>query len=283
MLSLMAPILAEAADSELSAVAVERINHRVDAVDLAGEGNPHSLPRREWLRIEVAAALRTGPVGLIQVELAHATKDTLGPIPQRGHDSSAAVCATRYPFSDAAEGDMMSDATQDNDQPEQAEPQEERDTSTGQADISDEQEEEIVEEVEELISDPAPLLRKIRFDPSALSHIGEGFRAMREGLSDFFVSSDRSAGRTKDTADRVVGLIEAELNREGLSPQERLEFIKAGERMAGTVGDSEASVREANERTLGKIVGIAAGATAGVLLLGYLAKEGKLPTIDPTA
>lgn len=180
----------------------------------------------------------------------------------------------------------MSDAAeQDRDQPENADPLEATTDATdpAQTDHSDPQEEEIVEEAEELISDPAPLLRKIRLDPNALAHIGDGFRALREGVSDFFVAGDRSAGRTKDTADRVVGLIEAELNREGLSPQERLEFIKAGERMADKVGDSEGSVREANERTFGKIVGIAAGATVGVLLLGYLAKEGKLPPIDPTA
>lgn len=178
----------------------------------------------------------------------------------------------------------MTDGTNDHDEPGTPDPLEDTNEPNSPDPVEEqiESEEQILENAEELIKDPAPLLRKIRLDPNALSHIGDGFRALREGVSDFFVAGDRSAGRTKDSADRVIKLIESELDREGLSPKERLEFIQAGERMAGTVGDSEGSVRDANERTFGKIVGIAAGATVGVLVLGYLAKEGKLPPMPPT-
>lgn len=135
----------------------------------------------------------------------------------------------------------------------------------------------VEEEAEELITDPGPFLRKLQLNPDLTSRAGEGFRALRESVGDFFVASDRGAGRTKDSADKVIDLIQAELDREGLSPQERLEFVRAGERMADQVGDSEKDVRESNERILAKVVGIAAGAVVGVILLGYLAKDGKLP------
>lgn len=138
------------------------------------------------------------------------------------------------------------------------------------------------EEAEELINNPEPVLRKLRLNPDMTARAGEGFRALREGLSDFFVASDRGAGRNKDTADKIIGLVKEELDREGLSPQERLDFIQAGERMASQVGDGEKDVRESNERTLTKVVGIAAGAVVGAVLLGYLAKEGKLPLDPPT-
>lgn len=138
------------------------------------------------------------------------------------------------------------------------------------------------EEAEELIRNPEPLLRRLRLNPDMTARAGDGFRALREGLSDFFVASDRGAGRNKDTADKIIDLVKEELDREGLSPQERLEFIQAGERMASQVGAGEKDVREANERTITKIVGIAAGAVVGAVLLGYLAKDGKLP-LDPTA
>jgi hypothetical protein len=136
------------------------------------------------------------------------------------------------------------------------------------------------DEADELIKNSEPALRKLRLNPDITTRAGEGFRALREGLSDFFVASDRGAGRNKDTADKIISLVKEELDREGLSPQERLEFIQAGERMAGQVGGGEKEVRESNERTLIKIVGIAAGAVVGAALLGYLAKEGKLP-LDP--
>lgn len=72
-------------------------------------------------------------------------------------------------------------------------------------------------------------------------------------------------------------MVEKELDREGLSPQERLEFLQAGERMANQVGDSEKEVRESNERTLTKAITLAAGAVVGIVVLGYLGKDGKLP------
>ncbi|WP_307375150.1 hypothetical protein [Microbacterium sp. W4I20] len=173
----------------------------------------------------------------------------------------------------------MTDGTNAHDEPGSPEPSEDfnEPTAQKQADEQSETDEQILEDAEELIKDPAPLLRKVRLDPEALSRLGDGFRAMREGVSDFFVAGDRSAGRTKDTADRVIKLIEKELDREGLTAKERLEFIEAGERMAGTVGDSESSTRAGNERTFGKIATIAAGATVAVLVLGYLGKDGKLP------
>lgn len=143
-------------------------------------------------------------------------------------------------------------------------------------------EEPVVEEVEEQIRNPQQALRNLGLKSDLVSRAGEGFRALREGVSEFFVASDRSAGRTKDTADKVIDLIQGELDREGLSPEERLEFIQAGERMANQVGDSEKEVQESNERTFTKIATIAAGAAVGVVLLGYLAKEGKLPLDPPT-
>lgn len=191
-------------------------------------------------------------------------------------------------------GDQMTDGTNEHTEPEAAEPEAPESVTSESADDAakptvfepvdepDEAEDLILEEAEAVIKDPAPLLRKVRLDPDALSRLGDGFRAMREGVSDFFVAADRSAGRTKDTADQVINMIEKELDREGLTPKERLEFIEAGERMAGTVGESEASTRASNERTFGKVVAIAAGATAAVLLLGYFGKDGKLPPIPPT-
>lgn len=145
------------------------------------------------------------------------------------------------------------------------------------------EEAEEIEDVEEAIKNPEPVLRRLRLNPDMTSRAGEGFRALRESVSDFFVASDRGAGRTKDTADQVINLIKEELDREGLSPQERLEFLKTGERMASQVGDSEKDVRESNERTFTKVVGIAAGAVVGAVLLGYLAKDGKLPLNPPGA
>lgn len=145
------------------------------------------------------------------------------------------------------------------------------------------QAEELTEDAEELMRNPEPVLRKLRLAPDFISRAGEGFRALREGVSDFFVAGDRSAGRAKDTADEVVDLIQRELDHEGLSPQERLEFIQAGERMANQVGESEKDVRESNERTFTKIAKIAAGAAVSVILLGYLAKDDKLPLEPPTA
>ncbi|WP_120338721.1 hypothetical protein [Cryobacterium soli] len=140
-----------------------------------------------------------------------------------------------------------------------------------------------LEEAEKLIKNAEPVLRKLRLDPDMAERAGEGFRALREGLSDFLVASDRGAGRHKDTADKIIDLVKRELDREGLTPQERLEFMQAGERMVGQVGDVEKDVRESNARTLTKVVAIAAGAVVGAALLGYLAKEGKLPTAPPIA
>lgn len=139
------------------------------------------------------------------------------------------------------------------------------------------------EAAEKLIKNAEPVLRKLRLNPDMTERAGEGFRALREGLSDFLVASDRGAGRHKDTADKIIDLVKRELDREGLNPQERLEFIQAGERMVGQVGDVEEDVRESNERTLTKVVAIAAGAVVGAALLGYLAKEGKLPIAPPVA
>lgn len=130
---------------------------------------------------------------------------------------------------------------------------------------------------EGLINDPEPALRQLRLDPTFQSRIGDGFRALREGVGEFFVASDRGASRTKETAERVIDLVEKELDREGLSPRERLEFLQAGERMANQVGDSEKEVRESNERTLTKAITLAAGAVVGIVVLGYLGKDGRLP------
>ena len=160
------------------------------------------------------------------------------------------------------------------------EPQSDEEPTTGPTEpeqLDEEGADPAAQDAEELINDPEPALRKLRLDPNFYSRVGEGFRALREGMSEFFVASDRGAGRTKDTAERVIDLVEKELDREGLSPQERLEFLRAGERMANQVGNSEKDVRESNERTLTKVVAIAAGAVVGVVVLGHLGRDGKLP------
>lgn len=59
---------------------------------------------------------------------------------------------------------------------------------------------EEAEEVEEAISDTEIVLRTLRLNPERTSGAGEGFRGLWESVSDFFVASDRGAGRTKDTA-----------------------------------------------------------------------------------
>lgn len=133
------------------------------------------------------------------------------------------------------------------------------------------------EEAEELIKNPEPVLRALQLNPDLGYRFADGFRTLREGISEFFVANDRGADRAKDTADKVIDLIGAELDREGLTPSERLDFLKAGERMAARVSDGERSTRESNEQVFKNLVGVAAGVVVGALVLGYVARGGKLP------
>lgn len=114
-----------------------------------------------------------------------------------------------------------------------------------------------------------------------LDNLASGYQAAREGLSDFLVATDRGASRVKDTADKILTSIQTELDREGLSPTERLAFIEAEERVLGEVKGSEKEVRQASERSFARAAALGAGLAVGAVVLGYLAKEGKLPTIDP--
>lgn len=141
----------------------------------------------------------------------------------------------------------------------------------------------VTDEADDLIKNPESALRGLRLNPDLTTRAGEGFRALRAGVSDFFIATDQGAERTKEVVDKVIRLIEAELDRQGLSPEERLEFLRTGERMAGQVAVNEADVRASNERILTKVVGVAAGAVVGVALLGYLTKNGKLPPLNPPA
>lgn len=134
-----------------------------------------------------------------------------------------------------------------------------------------------IEGAKHIIADPDNLLSRARYDPDIIARAGDGFRILREGISDFFVASDRSGGRAKDTADKVIELIREDLARGGLSAEERRQFAQDGAQIAADVRKDEQELRAANARTFVQAVTIAAGAAAGVVVLGYLVKEGKLP------
>lgn len=145
----------------------------------------------------------------------------------------------------------------------------------------DERPEPTPEEAEELLKNPARLIGMIRTRPEMLDNLASGYRAAREGFSEFLTANDRGASRVKDTADKLIDSIRDELDREGLSPQERLSFIEAEERVLRQVKGNEKEVRQANERSFAKIAALGVSVAVGAVALGYLAKEGKLPHIDP--
>ncbi|MFC9420023.1 hypothetical protein, partial [Bacillus mobilis] len=93
--------------------------------------------------------------------------------------------------------------------------------------------------------------------------------------------NDRAAERVKDTAHKIIDSIESELAREGLSPEDRYRLIEAEERVLGQVRGNEKDVRQANERSFARIATIGTSVAVGIVVLGYLAKEGKLPLLKP--
>lgn len=163
-------------------------------------------------------------------------------------------------------GDMMTDESKNADVPEQAK----NDLSSPPPGL-----------VEEILEHPARFVGMIQSRPEMLDHLGAGYRSAREGFTEFLTVNDRAAERVKDTADRIIDSIESELARGGLSPEERYRLIEAEERVLGQVRGNEKDVRQANERSFARIVTIGTTVAVGVVVLGYLAKEGKLPPLKP--
>lgn len=137
------------------------------------------------------------------------------------------------------------------------------------------------EKAEELLENSGMVAGLIRKHPEMLQGLAAGYRAIREGFGDFLTANDRGADRVKDTADKVISTVENELAREGLTPDERYRLIEAEERVLGQVRGNEKDVREANERSFGKVAAITSSLAVGAVALAYLAKEGKLPPISP--
>ena len=144
----------------------------------------------------------------------------------------------------------------------------------------DEGDEATPEQAEELLKDPARFLGMIRKRPEMLDDLASGYRAAREGFSEFLIATDRGAARVKDTADKIIDSIQSDLDREGLTPDERYRLIEAEERLLDKVQGNEKEVRQANERSFAKMAALGVSVAVGVVALGYLAKEGKLPSID---
>lgn len=108
----------------------------------------------------------------------------------------------------------------------------------------------------------------------------EGIQAVREGLSNFFVANDRGAGRHSSDAERQHDLIREDLERGDLTPEERMERLKMGEKNAQARADNEREAREANERAHTRTLIIIGTALVGVASAAYAIKTGKFP-IDP--
>ncbi|MFC9351557.1 hypothetical protein [Arthrobacter sp. NPDC057013] len=134
---------------------------------------------------------------------------------------------------------------------------------------------------EEILEHPARLVGMIQNRPEMLDHLAAGYRSVREGFSEFLTVNDRAAERVKDTAHKIIDSIESELAREGLSPEDRYRLIEAEERVLGQVRGNEKDVRQANERSFARIATIGTSVAVGIVVLGYLAKEGKLPLLKP--
>ncbi|WP_275778127.1 hypothetical protein [Paenarthrobacter sp. Y-19] len=114
-----------------------------------------------------------------------------------------------------------------------------------------------------------------------LDHLAAGHQSVREGFSEFLTSNDRGAQRVKETADKLIDSIDNELARGGLSPEQRYRLIQAQERVLGQVRGNEKEIRQANERSFARVVAIGTSAAVGLVVLGYLVKEGKLPLLNP--
>lgn len=135
--------------------------------------------------------------------------------------------------------------------------------------------------VEEILEHPARFIGMIQNRPEMLDHLAAGYQSAREGFNEFLTANDRGAARVKSTADKLIDSIEGELARGGLSPEERYRLIEAEERVLGQVRGNEKDVRQANERSFARIAAIGTSVAVGIVVLGYLTKEGKLPLLNP--
>lgn len=135
--------------------------------------------------------------------------------------------------------------------------------------------------VDEILEHQARLVGMNQNRPEVLDNLAAGYRSAREGFSELLTSNDRSAERVKETADKLIDSIDNELARGGLSPEQRYRLIQAEERVLGQVRGNEKDIRQANERSFAKVVAIGTSLAVGLVVFGYLAKEGKLPLLTP--
>lgn len=135
--------------------------------------------------------------------------------------------------------------------------------------------------VEEILEHPDRFVGTIQNRPELLDNLEAGYRSVRQGFSESLDANDKGADRVKGTADKVIDSITDELARGGLSPEERYRLIEAQERVLGHVRENEKDVRQANERSFARIAAVSTTVAVGVVVLGYLAKEGKLPLLNP--
>lgn len=134
---------------------------------------------------------------------------------------------------------------------------------------------------EELLRNPARSASVIRSRPELLQSLLAGYQAVGGGFTEFLTANDRSASRVKDTADRLIESINAELARGGLTADERRALVETQAQVLQEVRGSEKDIREANERSFTKLAGMTVAAAVGAVALGYLVKEGKLPLSLP--
>ncbi|NQD87186.1 hypothetical protein HP499_05110 [Paenarthrobacter sp. CM16] len=135
--------------------------------------------------------------------------------------------------------------------------------------------------VDETLDHPARFAGMIQNRPDVLDHLAAGYQSVREGFSEFLTSNDRGGERVKETADKLIDSIDNELARGGLNPEQRYRLIQAEERVLGQVRGNEKDIRQANERSFAKVVAIGTSVAVGLVVLGYLVKEGKLPLLNP--
>jgi hypothetical protein len=137
------------------------------------------------------------------------------------------------------------------------------------------------EAADEITKDPRRFIDRIRQRPEMLDNLAAGYQMAKEGFSEILTANDRGASRVKDTADKLIETIREDLARDGLTPDERYRLIEAEQRVLREVRGNEKAVQQANERSFNKIVGVAGTAAVGIFALGYLAKTGKLPPLNP--
>lgn len=131
-----------------------------------------------------------------------------------------------------------------------------------------------------LLRDPPRIIRMIGEHPEMLQHLDAGYRAAREGFSDVLNASDRGAQRVQSTADKVLNSVQRDLDREGITPEERERQFEREERILREVRANEREIRAANERSFDKLLAIGTTVAVGVVALGFLSK-GKLPPFLP--